>query len=188
MKFELNWMLWTACNGQSQMWKDVWRILDTKEELWKRKRSFQRRSVARCAWFIPELHFTVNTKWRMFVSAETPVALESVRKVNMWRGDDERYTSLCFPSQRSPNPPQWGAADAEIKVPSGENTELKRSPFQAWSRSVYSHKCYAYWQGFLPCLFLPFRSIHLHFSQNLSGFLLCWLWLTHVSCVGPQNK
>ena len=32
--------------------------------------------------------------------------------------------------------PQWGAADAEMKVPSGENTELKRSPFQAWSRSV----------------------------------------------------
>ena len=24
--------------------------------------------------------------------------------------------------------PQWGATDAEIKVPSGENTELKRSP------------------------------------------------------------
>ena len=24
------------------------------------------------------------------------------------------------------NYPQWGAADAEIKVPSGENTELKR--------------------------------------------------------------
>ena len=24
--------------------------------------------------------------------------------------------------------PQWGAADAEIKVPSGENIELKRSP------------------------------------------------------------
>ena len=30
--------------------------------------------------------------------------------------------------------PQWGAADAEIKVPSGENTELKRSPFKAWSK------------------------------------------------------
>ena len=27
--------------------------------------------------------------------------------------------------------PQWGAADAEIKVPSDENTELKRSPFEA---------------------------------------------------------
>ena len=59
--------------------------------------------------------------------------------------------------------PQWGAADAEIKVPSGENTELKRSPFQAWGRSVYSHTCYAYCQGFLPCLFLHFQSINLHF-------------------------
>ena len=28
-------------------------------------------------------------------------------------------------------PPQWGAADAEIKVPSGENTELKRSASKA---------------------------------------------------------
>ena len=32
------------------------------------------------------------------------------------------------------NLPQWGAADAEIKVPSGENTGLKGSPFKAWSR------------------------------------------------------
>ena len=65
---------------------------------------------------------------------------------------------------------QWGAADAEIKVPSGENTELKHSPFKAWSRSVYSHTCYAYCQRFLSCLFLHFRSIHLHFFQNLSQF------------------
>ena len=85
--------------------------------------------------------------------------------------------------------PQWGVADTEIKVPSGENTELQLSPFKACSRSVYSHHtCYAYCQGFLPCLFLPFLSIHLHFFQNLSRFLLCWLWLTHGSCVGPQNK
>ena len=33
--------------------------------------------------------------------------------------------------------PQWGAADADIKVPSVENTQPKRSPFKAWSRSVY---------------------------------------------------
>ena len=90
------------------------------------------------------------------------------------------YHSFCLP--------QWGAADAEIKVPSGENTEFKRSPFKAWSRSVYSHTCYAYCQGFLPGLFLPFWSIHLHFSQNLSSFLLYWLWLTRGSCVGPQSK
>ena len=49
---------------------------------------------------------------------------------------------------------QWRAAGAEIKGPSDENTELKRSPFKAWSRSVYIHTCYAYCQ----C-----RSIHLHF-------------------------
>ena len=66
--------------------------------------------------------------------------------------------------------PQWGAADAEIKVPSGENTELKRSPFKAWSTSVYSHTCYAYCQGFHSCLNLHFRSIQLHFFQNLSRF------------------
>ena len=34
---------------------------------------------------------------------------------------------------------QWGVVDAEIKVPSGENTELKRSPFKAWNRSANSH-------------------------------------------------
>ena len=67
-------------------------------------------------------------------------------------------------------PLQWAAADAEIKVLSGENTELTRSPFKAWSRSVYSHTFYAYCPGFLPCLFLTFRSIHLQFFQNLSQF------------------
>ena len=33
---------------------------------------------------------------------------------------------------------QGGAADTEIKVPSGENTEFKRSPFKVWSRSEYN--------------------------------------------------
>ena len=70
--------------------------------------------------------------------------------------------------------PQWGAADAEIKVPSGENTGFKRSPFKARCRLGYSHTCYIYCQGFLPCLFLPFRSIHLHFPKTSPNF----------SCVG----
>ena len=56
--------------------------------------------------------------------------------------------------------PQWGAADAEIKVPSGENTELKRSPFKAWSRLVYSHTCYAYCQGFLSFLLISTLPVH----------------------------
>ena len=59
---------------------------------------------------------------------------------------------------------------------------------KTWSRSVYIYTCYVYCQGFLPCLFLPFRSIHLHFFQNLSWLFLYWLWLTHGSCVGPQKK
>ena len=41
------------------------------------------------------------------------------------------------------SPPQWGAADAEIEGSSVENAELKRSPFKTWSRSLYSHTCYA---------------------------------------------
>ena len=98
----------------------------------------------------------------------------------------DNYSLVCFALEILPL--QWGAADAEIKVLPGENTELKRSPFKAWSRSVYSHTCFAHCQGFLPCLFLPFRLIQLHFFQNLSRFFLCWLWLTHGSCVGPQDK
>ena len=43
---------------------------------------------------------------------------------------------VCVVSASFGGPPQWGAADAEIKVPSGENTELKRSPFKGWSRSA----------------------------------------------------
>ena len=55
--------------------------------------------------------------------------------------------------------PQWGAADAEIKVASGENTELKHFPFKACSRSVYSHRCHAYCQGFLS---LPISTLPVH--------------------------
>ena len=85
--------------------------------------------------------------------------------------------------------PQWGAADAEIKVPSGENTELKRSPCKAWSSQYIAiHATLTARDFFLSCLFLHFRSIHLPFFQNLSRFFLCWLRLTHGSCVSPQNK
>ena len=86
--------------------------------------------------------------------------------------------------------PRWGAADAEVKAPSGENTELKRYPFKAWSRSAYSHTCYAYCQGFLSCLLISTLPVHspAFFSKTSPDFSLCWLWLTHGSCVGPQNK
>ena len=43
-------------------------------------------------------------------------------------------------------------------------------------------------QGFLPCLFLLFRSIHLHIFQNFSWFLPVLDVANTGSCVGPQNK
>ena len=47
--------------------------------------------------------------------------------------------------------PQWGTEDAEIKVPSVENSELTNVlPFKAWSRSDYSHACFAHCQECLP--------------------------------------
>ena len=100
--------------------------------------------------------------------------------------------------------PQWGAADAAIKVPYGENTELKRSPSKAVNRSVYSHLCYAYCQGFIHYFFQPFGSIHVHFfffffRKSLPffvGFLFCFCFCFFPalavantgSCVGLQNK
>ena len=77
----------------------------------------------------------------------------------IWDCDLRWLTRMSFSKQIEQIPslvPQWGAADAEIKVPSGENTELKRSPFIAWRRSVYSHTCYAYCQGFLSLLISTF--------------------------------
>ena len=82
--------------------------------------------------------------------------------------------------------PQWGTEDAEIKVPSGENTELKRSAVKAWSRSVYNHKCYAYCQKFLPYFYpsSPFTCIFSNFSIFFPASALA----NTGSCVGPQNK
>ena len=59
-------------------------------------------------------------------------------------------------------PPAVGSCGCRNKS-SGEKQSLNVPHFKAWSRSVYSHTCHAYCQGLLPCLFLPFRSIHLHF-------------------------
>ena len=88
-------------------------------------------------------------------------------------------------------PPQWGAADAEIKVPSGENTELTRSPFKAWSRSVYSHTCYVTARDFLLANFYPSGQFTCIFFQNLSRVFVFSPVLAvsnSDSCVGPRNE
>ena len=75
---------------------------------------------------------------------------------------------------------QWGAADAEIKVPSDENKELKCSPFKTQSRSVYSLTCQAYCQGFFLTYFYPSSSFTCICSKTSPNFFLCLLWLTLV--------
>ena len=76
--------------------------------------------------------------------------------------------------------PQRRAAYVEIKVPSGENAELKRSPFKVWGRSINSSTCYAYCQGFLLAFLYPFGPFTCIFSKTSLDFILCWLWLTPV--------
>ena len=77
-----------------------------------------------------------------------------------------------------PPPPQWGAADAELKS-HPVTTQLKRSPFKSWSRSVYSHTCCAYCQEFLPYFYpsSPFTCIS---SITSPYFFMRWLLLTPV--------
>ena len=84
------------------------------------------------------------------------------------------------------NPKVGSCGCSNFKVPSGENTELKCSPFKAWSRSVYSHTCYAYCQGFLPYVYSssPFTCI---FDKTSPDFFVLAVANTG-SCVGPQNK
>ena len=60
---------------------------------------------------------------------------------------------------------------------------------KAWSRSVFSHTCYAYCQESLPCEFMPFWPSHLHFFfQNLSRVFPVLAVADTGSCVGPHNK
>ena len=84
--------------------------------------------------------------------------------------------------------PKWGAADAEIIVPSGENTELKRSPFKALSMSQYSHACFTNCQGFLPWnTFFSLGPFTFIFAKPLPSFQpRCNpLWLTGLQA--PTN-
>ena len=83
--------------------------------------------------------------------------------------------------------PQWGAADAEIKVPSRENTELERSPFKAWSRSVIAIHATFTARDFFLANFYPSGPFTCIFPKPLLIFPVLPVANTG-SCVGPQNK
>ena len=81
--------------------------------------------------------------------------------------------------------PPRGAADAEIKVPSGENTELKHSPFKAWSRLVYSHISKDF---FLAC-FYPSGPFTCTFFPKHFLILSCVVfWKVHIREVGAGRS
>ena len=71
--------------------------------------------------------------------------------------------------------PAVAAADAEIKVPSDENKELKDSPFKAWSWSLYSMHATLTARDFLLANFYPSGPFTCIFSSKL---------LPSFSCVG----
>ena len=68
--------------------------------------------------------------------------------------------------------PQWAAADAEFKVPSDENTELKGSPINAWSRSIAMYAMPTAKDFFL-ANFYPSGPFTCIFSKTFPEFFLC---------------
>ena len=92
-----------------------------------------------------------------------------------------RETLLSFQTGSNlVNEPQRGAVDAEIKVPSGENTALKRSSFKLKPRVdqyIDIRATLTAWDFFLD----SFRSIHPHFfPKPLPTFPLRGLWLLRI--------
>ena len=74
--------------------------------------------------------------------------------------------------------PQWGAADAEIKVPPGENTELKRSPLKPRIGQYIGLHFTLTARDFFLAYFYPSGPFTCIFSKTSPNFFLCWLWLT----------
>ena len=83
-------------------------------------------------------------------------------------------------------PRPLGTVEAEIKVLSVERSELKGSPFKAWSRSVYSHACHGYCHSSLLIFTLPVHSPT--YFPNLSRVFLVLAAASTGSCASLQNK
>ena len=83
--------------------------------------------------------------------------------------------------------PQWGAAHAEIKVLSDENTQLKGSPLTGVGQYIAMHATRTARDFFLANFYPsgPFTRI---FSQNVSRVFPVLAVANTGFCVGPQNK
>ena len=85
-------------------------------------------------------------------------------------------------------PPQWEAADAEIKVPSGENTELKRSPFKPGVGRYKVIYATLTARDFFLAYFYPSGPITCIFSKFFPDFFPVLAVANTGSCVGLQNN
>ena len=65
---------------------------------------------------------------------------------------------------------------------------IKVIPLKLWVGQFIAVHTTLTARDFFGAYFYPSGPFTCIFFQNLSRFLLCWLWLTHGSCVGPQNE
>ena len=103
----------------------------------------------------------------------------------------ERHTAVLSrkPGALRPHkPPQWGAVDAEIKVPSGENTELKRSPLKPGSGQYIAIHATLTARDFFLAYFYPSGPITCIFSKFFPDFFPVLAVANTGSCVGLQNN
>ena len=77
--------------------------------------------------------------------------------------------------------PQWGAADAEINVPSGENTELNFLPLKPGVGQYIDILATLTAKDFFLAYFYPSGPFTCIFSKTCPDLFLCWLWLTPIS-------
>ena len=82
---------------------------------------------------------------------------------------------------------QWGGADTEMKVPSGENTELKRSPFKAWNSQYIAIHATLTARDFFLANFYPSSPFTCIFSKTspesfpvLAVANTCYLWARRI--------
>ena len=152
-----NLVLWYIIIWWIVLWKD-WIALS-----WSRSQKVQNSSECSSWWYLLSCWTFCNQTWYGDATSWAKVSCKKIGLLSSSSGSQWgliwsnmtvstisaelliflQPNSIGLPNRHSLNhsTQQWGAADAEIKVPSGENTELKRSPFKAWSRSVYSHTC-----------------------------------------------
>ena len=77
--------------------------------------------------------------------------------------------------------------EAEIKVPSVENTELKGFPLKALSRSVYPYMLHLL-PGISSLLISTLPVYSAFFPKTCLEFFLCRLWLTLVPVLACRIK